>query len=280
MYTESPVTFTLHRTPNPPQFTPSGHQNDGTGSVWLGVANTQWGDIPCKAVGNNAWFPYGGIEHTTNDFSYVEVRNSTLVKAQNPPVNAIPCGHQKDGAGTLWAAIANTQWGTIPAKASGNTAWFPYDGKEHSTHDFFWVVQNWSTVEYRTHQNPPASAVAANQNDGTGTVYVAIAHTQWGDIPAKAKGNTAWFPYGDKEHTTNNFSWLKVPGHHLEANKGAPPANAISAGHQNDGTGTLWVAIANTQWGTIPAKAKGNTAWFPYAEKEHITSSFSWVVHA
>jgi len=231
-------------------------------------------------VGNKAWFSYDGLEFTTNNFSYLEVENSSLVRAQSPPVNAIPCGHQKDGAGTIYPAIANTQWGTIPAKAKGNSAWYSYDGKEFSTHDFFWVVQKWSTVECKSHHDPPAGAVAAQQNDSTGTVYAAIAHTQWGEIPAKAKGNTAWFPYGEKEYTTNNFSWLKVPGYHLEANKGTPPANAVAAGHQNDGTGPLWVAIANTQWGTIPAKAKGNTAWFSYADIEHTTHSFSWVVHA
>ena len=45
-------------------------------------------------------------------------------------------GHQNDGAGDLWCAVAHTEWGHIPGKAKGGDCWFPYGGKEHSTRDF------------------------------------------------------------------------------------------------------------------------------------------------
>jgi len=272
--------FTLVRSPQPPQFTPQGFQNDGAGVVHLAVAHTNHGDIPAKAIGNNCWYAYGGAEHATNNFSWVEVKNASFVKSpQNPPPNAVICGHQNDGAGQLWAALAHTQWGNIPAKAKPGNAWFAYGGKEHATADFSWIVQSFGLVNVAASPHPPATAVAGNQTDGAGVVHLAVAHTQWGDIPAKAKGNQAWFPYGGAEHATNNFSWVSVPGYQLVPNQGSPPPKAVVAGHQNDGAGQLWAAIANTQWGTIPAKAIGNNAWFAYGGKEHTTNNFSWVVH-
>jgi len=129
-------------------------------------------------------------------------------------------------------------------------------------------------------RSAPAHAVHGRQNDNFGTISCAVAHTAQGDIPAKAKDGTAWYPYGGKEHTTNNFSWVVVPrGHRLEPSRGAPPQNAVQAGFQNDGAGPLYIAIASTSWGNIPGKAKGNTCWYPYGGQEHSTNNFSWVVH-
>ena len=39
-----------------------------------------------------------------------------------------PQGHQNDGTGPLWCAIANTEWGKIPGKANHDTCWFAYGG--------------------------------------------------------------------------------------------------------------------------------------------------------
>jgi len=123
---------------------------------------------------------------------------------------------------------------------------------------------------------PPMGTVSGQQPDA-GVVHLAVAHTQWGDIPAKAIGNTCWFPYAGKEHTTSNFSWMVVPGSVLIQNTGSPPPNALAAGQQTDGAGTLWAAIAQSQYGQIPGKAIGNNCWFPYGGQEHSTSNFSWV---
>jgi len=179
----------------------------------------------------------------------------------------------------LWAALANTPHGKIPAKASGNTAWYPYGGKEYSTHDFEWLVGPPFTLKKASNQTQPTAATPSGQQfDATGAIWLAIAHSPHGDIPAKAKGNTAWYPYGGKEYKTNSFSWVEAPGFQLVHNTGFEPRNAIACGNQNDATGKVFAAIANTPHGKIPAKAKGNTAWYPYGGKEYKTEDFDWVV--
>jgi hypothetical protein len=41
--------------------------------------------------------------------------------------------------GDIWCAVALTEHGNIPGKASGNTCWYPYGGKEHSTNHFKFI---------------------------------------------------------------------------------------------------------------------------------------------
>ena len=55
------------------------------------------------------------------------------------PGDAILLGHQNDGHGDLWLGVAHTKWGDIPGKATGNTCWIAYDGKEHEINSFSWV---------------------------------------------------------------------------------------------------------------------------------------------
>jgi len=125
-------------------------------------------------------------------------------------------------------------------------------------------------------RHPPPHAVLGHQNDGAGQVACAIAHTQHGDVPGKAKDGNCWYPYGGKELSTTNFSWIVVPGSRLEQNYGSPPARAIAAGFQHD-CGQLYLAIAHTPHGTIPGKAKNGTCWYAYGGQEHVASSFMWV---
>ncbi|EFC36690.1 predicted protein [Naegleria gruberi] len=124
----------------------------------------------------------------------------------------------------------------------------------------------------------PHNAITGFQNDGAGVVYVAVAHSQWGNIPGKANASgTAWFPYGGQEQVTNNFSYV-VNGTTYK-HSGDSPAQSVATGYQNDGAGTLWSAIAHTSHGDIPGKAKGNTCWYPYGGKEETTQNFSYVFH-
>jgi len=272
------MAFKLHKTQAPPPFVPQGFQNDGAGPVYLAVAHTQWGDIPGKALPGTCWFPYGGTEHATNNFSFVEVQNSVFIKSPHaPPATAVIAGFQNDGAGPLYAVIAHTQWGNIPGKGKPGTAWFAYGGKEHSTADFSWIAQTFSLLHVSQSPAPPATNPTGFQNDGAGVVHSVICHTAHGDIPGKAKGGEAWYPYGGAEHSTRTFSWLNVPGAALV--QGPQPPHAIPAGFQNDGAGKLYPIIAQTQWGTIPGKGLGTTAWFSYGGKEHTTHQFSWIVH-
>jgi len=40
----------------------------------------------------------------------------------------------------------------------------------------------------------------------------------------------------------------------------------------------LWCAVANTEWGKIPGKAKEGTCWFPYGGEEKTTTDFQYVL--
>ena len=150
----SSASYTLINSPaNLPASVPQGFQKDATGTVYAAVAHTQWGDIPCKAVPGNAWFPYCEKEHRTNNFSWLVVPHSSLVRQGSQPQNAIPCGNQRDKAGTLYAVIAHTPHGDIPGKGKGSTAWYCHGGKEFFTQEFSWIVSNKpaSIVTLRSH---------------------------------------------------------------------------------------------------------------------------------
>jgi len=121
-----------------------GHQTDGAGVVYAGVAQTQWGAIPGKVHEGVAYFSFAGKEHTTNNYQYIHVNNAAIVKntTGHPPHNAVKAGHQTDGAGDVWAVIVHSPHGDIPGKAIGNDAWYPYAGAEHTANgaNFSWIV--------------------------------------------------------------------------------------------------------------------------------------------
>jgi len=127
------------QSPRAPPNSPAGFQNDGAGQLFCAVAHTPNGNIPGKAKDGNCWYPYGGSERSTTDFSWVVAPGARQVQGPRPP-GALAVGHQNDGAGTLYSAIAITPHGNIPGKAKDGNCWYPYGGKEHSTTNFFWVT--------------------------------------------------------------------------------------------------------------------------------------------
>ena len=40
---------------------------------YMSICHSQHGDVPGKASNNRAWYPWGGVEHRCDDFSYVVV---------------------------------------------------------------------------------------------------------------------------------------------------------------------------------------------------------------
>ncbi|KAJ8304028.1 hypothetical protein KUTeg_017611 [Tegillarca granosa] len=140
----TPVSFAhVSSSSYPPQQTiKRGNQTDGCGELWSAVANTPYGTIPGKAKDGTCWYPYGGKEHVTKDFSWITcVRPVEMVwNGGCVPPQAIQCGFQTDGCGYLYAAIAETKWGRIPGKAKDDTCWYSYGGREHHTKDFHWLV--------------------------------------------------------------------------------------------------------------------------------------------
>ena len=120
-------------------------QKDRSGHVEPCIARTEWGKIPAKCKGNLCWFPYGGNEYVTDNFKRIIGtfdRPIALVdnNSSGVPPHAIK-GKQNDGAGIVYAAIAKTQWGLIPGKVQDGECWFPYNGQEHSTPYFSWIVR-------------------------------------------------------------------------------------------------------------------------------------------
>ena len=107
--------------------------------------------------------------------------------------------------------------------------------------------------------------------------YSAVAHTPWGSIPGRAVVERCWYPFGGVEYSTADFSWITAPNAKLVCHTGSLPAGAIAAGHQLDDGCTYYAAVARSQWGALPAKAKDNYCWYPYNGMEYKTSDFDWI---
>merc|ERR1711907_182896 len=101
----------------------------------------------------------------------------------------------------MGCAIANTEWGRIPGKAKDGVCWFPYGGREHETTDFEYYPVNTKTRRPRGEHHC---------EDENGHYYCAIAKTKWGKIPGKTKDGQCWYPYGGKEHVTEDFKYVRV----------------------------------------------------------------------
>ena len=110
--------------------------------------------------------------------------------------------------------MADTQWGPIPGKAQGDTCWYPYGGKEYTTDRFWWIVMRGPGLSLSKNdgKGPPGNAVKEgvqiDNQMGDDEYYSAVAITEWGTIPGKAQGSRCWYPYGGKEYTTADFSWV------------------------------------------------------------------------
>ena len=44
----------------------------------------------------------------------------------------------------IMGVIARTSWGNILGKAKDSTCFYPYNGKEYSTDEFYWLVKGTS----------------------------------------------------------------------------------------------------------------------------------------
>ena len=81
-----------------------------------------------------------------------------------------------------------------------------------------------------------------------------------GTCPGYTDGERAWYPWGGREHMTDNFKISKSGTFSKETRGKAPAA---------EGNGTkYWYAVCNTEWGRLPGKTNGECAWFCYAGEE------------
>ena len=169
-----------------------GNQTDGAGLLYLAVPNnTQWGTLPAKAKQNTCWYSYDGEELYTDDFSWVCAKTGTvnvvMSDGSSPPKNAIISGYQTDGVGDLHTALAIGDHGTVPGKANGDLCWYPYNGKEIKTGQFFGVTASSNNVAKSTFKpnlgSPPSDTIMLGyQYDGAGHLYLGVANSQWGSI--------------------------------------------------------------------------------------------------
>ena len=140
--------------------------------------------------------------------------NCRYFNINNQPIIGNIYVRQNDSTEFIEPCIAQTRWGNIPGKCKGNKCWFPYGGREHEGYEFNRILgtkENPIILVANNPQNPsgpPEGTLAGMQNDSAGLLYAAIANTQWGEIPGKAKGNECWFPYGGYEEKTNYFFWI------------------------------------------------------------------------
>merc|ERR1712050_15965 len=127
-------------------------------------------------VGFMMWSHGGDMD---KDFNLVPGNTSIWLERNrgSQPPHAVSVARQND-CGSVYLGVADTQWGRIPGKAHGGQCHYPYDDREHSTTDFFWVCATSEVKLERRGIRMPASALKAGfQNDGAGEMYHVVANT-------------------------------------------------------------------------------------------------------
>jgi len=129
--------------------------------------------------------------------------------------------------------------------------------------------------------SPPANALNIGYQHDSGEYYLAVANTEWGRIPGKAKDGNCWYSYDGNEHSTDDFDYVTHPNSMTTVqNDGCgPPPGARPIGYQNDGRGDQYAVLANTEWGRIPGKAcDSSCCWYSYGGEEKECDDFEWLI--
>lgn len=126
------------------------------------------------------------------------------VSAADPRAVYPPEPYPEGLDGGFGCAVAETPWGRIAGKAAAGRCWYSYGGKEYSTDSDFAEVTG---VRTETPQGLPHG----HQTDNNSSHYCAVAHTQWGDVPGKARADVGkcMFPHNGKEHVTADFEYIR-----------------------------------------------------------------------
>ncbi|KAH3745890.1 hypothetical protein Pelo_12695 [Pelomyxa schiedti] len=118
----------------------TGYQNDGAGELATAIAHTDQGDVFGKAQRSACWFPYNGGEHTTSRFSWVCGSAYKLERASGsarPPQGTVS---QNTNGQVIFAAVAHTSHGDVPAEYRNGTCLYPYGGRALAATAFSWVL--------------------------------------------------------------------------------------------------------------------------------------------
>jgi hypothetical protein len=113
-----------------------------------------------------------------------------------------PHGHEDDG--DYMCAIAPTYYGPMPGKSKDGTIWYVEGGNS--------TVASFSGT-FNVLEGPVIFTSDPNEITKLGDFYCAVANTEWGKIPGKAKDGTCWFYYGGEAKSTTDFQYvgLKKP---------------------------------------------------------------------
>jgi len=105
-----------------------GSQNDAKGDMWCAIIENSSGKFIGKATQNQAWYGHNGDEFCERwRYTIVEVP----LYAHPDPVGEPVLRQEGYGDGDLWHAVATTEHGRVPAKASRDrVCWYTYAGKE------------------------------------------------------------------------------------------------------------------------------------------------------
>ncbi len=112
-----------------------------------------------------------------------------------------PHAHADDG--DYMCAIAPTCYGPMPGKSKDGTIWYA---------DYYGSFATYCGV-FKELEGPVIFTADPNEISKIGDYYCAVANTEWGKIPGKAKDGTCWFCQGEEAKTTTDFQYvgLKKP---------------------------------------------------------------------
>lgn len=124
-----------------------GHQFD-SGDYYCVLAKSEFGVIPGKGKPGNdsCWFPYGGEEHSCDDFEWISSNGQGVMlrpsrgEGEDIPDGALALGFQEDDGENYYVVVAHTEEGDIPGKGKDGKCWYSFGGEERRAEDFSYVI--------------------------------------------------------------------------------------------------------------------------------------------
>lgn len=239
----------------PPNAVIAGNDIDGT-TIYVGRAYHEGDLIPAKVIPSKqvAYVPHGGLEVAKSEFHILTGIGFEWVPSANGhvPPDAVVAGNQSNGE-PLYVGRAHVGGSLSVGKIhpSHNCIYVPFDGTEHSVHQYEVLVaakrSTWVPTS-RFAPLPDGAILAGHDQDGT-QIYVGRAGHHGDLLPAKVlpSKQAAYVAYGGQEILKDeievlcygNVSWVKQ-----HASARAVPPFAVTGGNTSDGE-PLYIARAH-----------------------------------
>jgi hypothetical protein len=112
-------------------------------------------------------------------------------------------GHEDDG--DYMCAIMPTFYGPVPGKTKDGKVWYVDYCGNHSFCE--------SPGIFKVLEGPVIFTSDPNEISNIGQYYCAVANTEWGKIPGRAKDGECWFCCGGEAKSSTDFQYvgLKKP---------------------------------------------------------------------